>query len=68
MLFPEYQSNNVESCLVLLSICPIRFSSLPGFNWPFLPVDMGDFLEEASWKPAKTNEKMASKIVLCFPS
>ena len=44
MRFPEYQSNYIENCLVLFTICPVRFSNLPGFNRPFLSVEMGDCL------------------------
>ena len=40
-LLPEYQSNDNKSCLVLLAMCSVRFSSLHGFNRPFLLVDMG---------------------------
>ena len=41
-LHPEYQSNDIESCLVLFPICPIISSNLPGFNLPFLRMDIGD--------------------------
>ena len=40
MLLPEYQSNDIENCLVSFLICPIRFSNLPGFNRPFLPAEI----------------------------
>ena len=47
MLLPEYQCNGIENCLVLFPICQIKSSNLPGFNQPFLPVEMGDFLHKA---------------------
>ena len=50
ILFPEYRSNDIENYLVLFSICPIRFSNLPGFSQPWLPVEMGDFLHKARFK------------------
>ena len=37
ILIPQYQSNDVENCRVLSSICQIRFSNLPGFNQSFVP-------------------------------
>ena len=43
-LLLEYQSNNIETCLGLFPICPIRLSMLAGFNRPFLSFEMGDFL------------------------
>ena len=45
-LIPQYQSNDVENCLVLSPICQIRFSNLPGFNRSFLLVEIGDFLQK----------------------
>ena len=47
-VLPKYRSNDVENCLVLFSICPISFIYLRGVNWPFVPVEMGDFLQKAS--------------------
>ena len=32
MLFPGYQSNSIEKCLVSLPTCSISFSHLLGFN------------------------------------
>ena len=57
ILLPEYHSNDIENCLVLFLVRPIRFSNLPGSNRPFLPVEMGVFLQESTFrKPAKTSE------------
>ena len=54
MLLPEHHSNDIENCLFLSLICPIRFSNLPGFNQPFLAVEMGDLpLKGPHLKPAK---------------
>ena len=55
ILLPEYQSNDIERCLVLFPIWPIRFSNLPGFNVPFIPVDVST--DSTFRKPAKTGEK-----------
>ena len=41
------QSYQLPYCLVLFVICPVRFTNLPAFNWPFLPVEMGDTLQKA---------------------
>ena len=49
MLFLECQNNDIEKCLVLFPICQIRFNNLPNFNEPFFPVEMGNFLEKASF-------------------
>ena len=46
MLLPEYQSNDIENCLALFPICPIRFSNLFGFDRSFLPIEMGYFLQK----------------------
>ena len=68
ILLPEYQSNDIENGLVLYPICQIRFSNLPGFNWPFLPVEIGDFLQKAPSKNQQKRLKTPSKISLCSPS
>ena len=48
---PEYhQSNDIKNCLVLSMTCQIKFSDLPSFNPTFLPVQMGDFLQKASFE------------------
>ena len=41
---------HIENCFVLFPICPIKFGNLLGFNWPFFPIDMGDFLKKATLK------------------
>ena len=68
ILIPEYPSNDVENCRVLSPICQIRFSNLPGFNWSFLPVEIGDFLQKAPFENLQRRAKTASKISLCSPS
>ena len=57
ILIPEYQSNDVENCLVLSSICQIRFSNLPSFNQSFLPIEIGDFLQKAPFDKTCKNER-----------
>ena len=47
VLLHEYQSNDIEKCLVLSPVCQIRFSNVLGFNRSFLPVEIGDFLQKA---------------------
>ena len=56
ILVPEYLSNDVENCLVLSSICQIRFSNLPGFNRSFLPIEIGDFLQKAPFENLKKQQ------------
>ena len=63
-LLPEYQSNDIENCLVLSPICQIGFSNLPGFNRPFLPVEIGDFLQRAPFGNLQKRVKTPSKIFL----
>ena len=55
MLLTEYQNNIIENCLVLFAVAIYRimFIDLPGFNQPFLPVDMGGFLQKAPFENAK---------------
>ena len=65
ILLSEYQSNEIENCLILSPICQIRSSNLPGFNRPFLPVEIRDFLQKASFKNLQKRAKIASKISLC---
>ena len=50
ILIPEYQSNDIENSLVLSLTCQIRFSNLPGFNPSFLPVEIGDFFAESTFR------------------
>ena len=50
MLLPEYQSNDIENCLVSFPGCPMSFSNLPGLNWAFLPNEIGDFLQRAHFE------------------
>ena len=40
---PKYKSNDIENCPDSLTIFSIRFSNLPGFNRPLLPVDIETF-------------------------
>ena len=67
ILLPEYQSNDIENCLVLFPICLIRLSNLPGFNRLFLPVEMGDLLQKASFENLQNRVKTTSKISLSSP-
>ena len=60
-MIPQYQSNDVENCLVLSPICQIRFSNLPGFNRSFLPVEIGDFLEKAPFENLQKQAKQQVK-------
>ena len=46
----------LKNYLVLFPICPVRFTNLTDFNRPFLPVKMGDFLQKAPFKHARTSE------------
>ena len=66
MLFLEYQRNDIENCLVLILICPIRFNTLPGFISPFLLVDMEDFLQKGPFKNLQKRMKMRSKLLFVF--
>ena len=68
ILLPEYQRYDIENCLILLPICQIRFSNLPGFNQPFFPVEIGDFLQKAPLENLQKPVKTPSKISLCSPS
>ena len=61
ILILQYQSNDVENCLVLSPIHQIRFSNLPGFDRSILPVKIGDFLEKATVKNLQKRAKTASK-------
>ena len=58
---PQYQSNDVENCLVISPICQVRFSNLPGFNRSFLPVRIGDFLQIAPFENLQKQEKQHAK-------
>ena len=44
-LLSKYQGNDIEKLPFLLQICSFRFSDLAGFNWPSLPVDVGNLLQ-----------------------
>ena len=46
----EYHGNDVDNHLVLFPVRPIRLSNLPGFNRPFFPVEIGDFLQKAPFE------------------
>ena len=64
VLFLEYPSINNEKRLVLFPIPICRFNDSPGFNQPFLPVHIEDFLH----KPlSKTCEKAVKKDKQTFP-
>ena len=65
MLLHEHQNNDSEKRLGLFSICPVRLSNLAWFKRPFLPVDIGDFLQKVSFKTYK-NERRDEKIFPCF--
>ena len=68
ILLPEYQSNEIENCLVLSPICQIRLSNLPGFNRSFLSVEIGDFLQKAPFENLPKGVKTPSKTSLCSSS
>ena len=57
MLLPKYQSNDIENRSVLFPICPIRLSDLPGFNWSFLLVEMGDIMQKAPFVNSTTTSE-----------
>ena len=61
ILRPEYQSNDIEICLVLSSLCQIKFSNLPAFNRSFLPVEMGDFLQIVPFENLQKRVKHQAK-------
>ena len=44
-LLSKYEGNDIEKLPFLLQICSFRFSDLVGFNWPSLPVDIGNLLQ-----------------------
>ena len=62
ILLPEHHSNDIENCLVLSPICQIKFSNLPGFNRPFIPVEIGDFLQKAPFGNQQKRVKTPSEI------
>ena len=56
MRLPGYQINEIKKDVVFFSICPMRFSNLPGFNRPFLPVENGRIAVESLFrKPVKAS-------------
>ena len=61
ILIPEYQSNEIENCLILSPICQIRSSNLSDFNRPFLPVEIGDFLQKAPSENLQNQRKQQAK-------
>ena len=67
MLLPEYQSFNIESCLVLFPIWSSGFSNLPAFNRSFLLVKMREFLQKSPFENVQKWMKTRSKISLCSP-
>ena len=50
MLLPEYQINDIEKGLAFFSICQLKFSNSLDSNKPFLPVEIGDFLQEVHFE------------------
>ena len=64
VVLSEYHINDIENCLVLFPVRPIRFSNLPGFDQPFLPVEMGDFLQKALSKASKTSDNTKQDFAL----
>ena len=60
-MIPEYQINDVQSCLVLFPICQIRFSNSPGFNRSFLSVEIGDFLQKVPFENLQSDRKQQAK-------
>ena len=40
MPLPEYKSSDIENCLALFLIHPIKFSNSPSFDQPFLPIEI----------------------------
>ena len=66
-LLPEYQSNDIEKCLVLFPTCPIRFRNLPSLSLPLIPVSMGRFLQKSPFKSLqKASENSKQNFPLFF--
>ena len=63
ILIPQYQSNDVENCLVLSPICQVRFSNLPGFTRSLFAVEIEDFLQKDPLKACKNERKQQAKFL-----
>ena len=48
ILSPEYQSNNIDNCLVVLPTSSLKLTNLPAFSRSFPRVDKGNFPQKAS--------------------
>ena len=68
MQLPEYQANDIEKGVVFISTCSIRFSNLPGFNRPFLPVENRRFSVVSIFCKHAKRVETTSKSSLCSPS
>ena len=67
MLLPEYQSSDIENCLISFLMCAVRFRDLPGLDRPFVSVEMGDFLQKATFEnPSKASKKSKQDFPLLF--
>ena len=55
-LLLEHHSYDIENCLFLFPIHPIRFSNLPSRSRPLIPVDLRHFLQKAPFKSLQKNE------------
>ena len=65
--FLSIKPGDIEKHLVPFSICPIKLSNLPGFNQPFLPVEVRDILQKPSkTKACKTSDNSKQDFPLCF--
>ena len=62
VLLPEYQSNNVETVLPHYRHFQLDLVPLHGFNRSFLPVEMGDLLQKASFKNLLTRVNTTIKM------
>ena len=68
IFLPECHTDDFESYFVLFPVRPIKFSNLPSFDRPFLPVEMGYVLQKALFEDVQKGVKTPSKISLCSPS
>ena len=50
IVLSEYKSSDIDNCILLFLLRQIRFSNLSSFNRQFLPVEMGDFLQNAPFE------------------
>ena len=56
-LLPEYQSDDIENCLVLLPICSVTHPALIGYSSPWIGKIFGKTPSENLQKPVKNDEK-----------